>query len=146
VPSADFSHTVAVAASPEAAWDRLQDPAVWTGIGPIERVHDPRFGRNGSLQGFAWKASVAGRHWTGTARTTASDRPDVMQLTLEGTEVHLHLAARLMAGDGGSRMEIRIAARSKGMLAGLFWGVIEAAIRSSLPDQAVEFARRLESA
>jgi carbon monoxide dehydrogenase subunit G len=144
VPSADFSHTVTIAAEPGSAWARMQDPQTWVGLGPIDRVGEATVDGRGHLQGFRWGASVAGRRWEGTARTVRSEPGTEMEVALESSELRASVTASLTPhGDGHSRMVVELSARSAGLLAGMFWGAVEQAIRRSLPEQAAAFGHRL---
>lgn len=143
MPSAAFSHSVAIAGSPDSVWRRMQEPEVWVGVGPIERVRDAGIGEGGTLESYRWEATIAGRTWEGTAQTTDAEPGELMRVRLDSPEIRADLSARLAPNGDGTRLEIRIEAASKGMLASLFWGLIEQAIRTSLPEQTEEFGRRV---
>ncbi len=124
-------------------WDALQLPDNWVGVGPIERVFDATFDDSGHLAGYRWEADIAGRHWTGTARARGGEPAERMRLDLQSSEIRATIDVSLSPDAGGTTMTISIDASSQSMLTGLFWGMIEHAIRSSIGDQAEAFGRRL---
>jgi len=143
VPSSAFSHTVSVAASAGSAWRRMQQPEVWVGIGPIERVSEADVDDRGTLRGFRWDAVAAGRHWSGSARTTEASPGEAMRLSLRSAELSVELGAILTPEGTHCRLAVELTARPAGMMARLFWGLIDATIRDALAEQTAEFGRRL---
>jgi uncharacterized membrane-anchored protein len=61
MPSATFSHSVDVDATPEQAWAALQDPQTWSKIGPVSDVTNPSYHDDGTLAGFDWVADIGGK-------------------------------------------------------------------------------------
>ena len=41
MPSSTFDYVVTIDAPPEKVWDGLQDPEVWSSIGPVQNLWDP---------------------------------------------------------------------------------------------------------
>ena len=144
MPSASFQHSVTVPLDAEAVWDALQQPATWEGIGPMDRVYDARQGADGTLTAYGWNASIAGRHWSGTARTTLAEPGERMDVTLDSSEIRVTITAALGAnGAEGTKLDVGLTAESRSMLASLFWGVIEGGIRNGLPEQVESLAGRI---
>jgi len=143
VPSARYHHHVTVDAAPEDLWSAMQEPAAWIGVGPIEHVHDPSFSEEGYLERYYWDATIAGRGWDGTATTRHADPGRTMEIHLDSSEMTAIVTAELTPCEAGTEMEVAIRARTKGMLSGLFWGVIDQTIRSSMKSQVERFAERL---
>lgn len=144
MPSDTFSHTATVAADAGTVYRSLQDPETWRGIGPIDAVWDATHDED-RLVGFRWSARAAGRAWEGTAQRVEDDSPPSMALGLDSPEVSGRITVRLTPnGDsaGSSELTVTMVARSKGLLAGMFWGVIADALRSGLPTQVEDFSRR----
>jgi carbon monoxide dehydrogenase subunit G len=144
VPTARFAHSVTVPLDAATVWDALQQPGTWEGIGPMDRVFDARYGADGTLTAYGWNASIAGRHWSGTARTTAAEPGERMDVVLDSSEIRVTISAALGAnGAEGTRLSVDLTAESRSMLASLFWGVIEGGIRSGLPEQVEALAGRI---
>ncbi len=116
---------------------------MWIGVGPIEHVRDPAFTAEGYLDRYRWDATIAGRRWDGTATTRHAEPGRKMEIHLDSSEMAAVVTAQLTPGETGTEMGVTIQARSKGMLSGLFWGVIDQTIRSSIKDQSKRFSERL---
>jgi hypothetical protein len=139
VPADSFTHTAHSTASPEAILNALEEAATWRGVGPIDDVWGET-AVDGRLDAFRWRARAAGRTWEGTARRIASEASSVA-LALDASEIAGTITVDIAPSDtGGSELTARLEARSKGVLAGMFWGVIADTLRSGLPGQVDEFA------
>ncbi len=140
MPAATFTHSVAVSADPEVLAAALQDEETWKGIGPIDDVWDathdgPR------LTGFRWNARAVGKTWEGTAhRVAKAEHP--MRLDLDSAEIAGSISVDLEDANEGTQVTVTLAAQSKGMLAGMFWGVVADALRRGLERQVEAFAAR----
>jgi hypothetical protein len=141
VPSATFSHTAPLTASPDDVYAALQHPDTWKGVGPIDDVWDAALSDD-RLASFRWSARAAGRDWTGSARRVGEVAPPGMALALDSPEVAGRIDIGLSANGSGTDLTVTLTARSKGLLAGMFWGVISDALGSGLPRQVEEFASR----
>lgn len=137
VPAETFTHTVTVHADETAIEALLQEPATWKGIGPIDEVWDADHD-HGRLSGFRWSARAAGKSWEGTAERVGDDQP--MTFELDSSEIAGSITVSLEAGADGTAITVELFARSKGLLSGMFWGVVANAMRNGLPGQVEGFA------
>lgn len=141
MPSDTFSHTTTVPADAATIYRSLQEPETWKGIGPIDDVWDASHDDD-RLIAFRWSARAAGRSWEGTAERVTDESPPSMALGLDSPEVSGRITVLLTPNGAGSEMTVTMVARSKGLLAGMFWGVITDALRSGLPTQVDAFGSR----
>ena len=118
-----------------------QDPETWKGVGPIDDVWDATHDDD-LLASFRWSARAAGRSWEGTAARVADTHAPSMSLVLDSPEVAGRITIDLAANGEGTDLTVTLVARSKGLLAGMFWGVISDALGSGLPGQVDEFGSR----
>lgn len=139
MPRETFSHRVHVAAQPAAVWDALQRAETWRGFGMMDQVADVVTTDSG-LASFTWTALVAGRAYRGTAVVDESLHLRGMSLTLESAEVSGVMVVEIEPEEGGTAVEAALTAQSRGVLAGLFWGPVAAALGGGLRSQLDEFA------
>jgi len=138
MPSDTFSHTVKVGATPESVAAALQVAATWKGIGPIDDVWDATHD-GADLTGFRWSARAAGKSWEGTATRSDDKKPGTMTLDLDSSEIEGALTVSYTPDNGGTALTVDLFARSKGVLAGMFWGVVADTLRSGLSTQIEAF-------
>jgi len=136
MPSASFSHRVAINASPEAVWARLQEAEAWAAIGPIDEVWGARHDSEGALQAFQWSTRAAGRSFKGTASTSQSILDERMVVDLVTSEVVGAVDVEL--GDGA--LEVTMSLRSVGLLATVFFGVVSDSVGAGLGGHVDQFA------
>lgn len=141
MPSDTFSHTTTATASLDDIYAALQDPATWRGVGPIDDVWDATHDDD-SLASFRWSARAAGRSWEGTAERISDAHAPSMALLLDSPEIAGRITIDLAANGAGTDLTVTLLTQSKGLLAGMFWGVIADALRSGLPRQVDEFGGR----
>ena len=141
MPSDTFSHTVKVAASPESVAAALQVAATWKGIGPIDDVWDATH-EGEDLTGFRWSARAAGKSWEGTATRNEDPEPGTMTLDLDSSEIEGALTVSYGPDGRGTALTVDLFAESKGVLAGMFWGVVADAMRRGLPAQIEAFGQQ----
>lgn len=140
MPADTFTHTVAVEAAPEEINTVLQDPDTWKDIGPIDDVWDATHDGD-VLTGFSWSTRTAGRTWRGTAHR-APAAATVVKLDLDSPEIAGSITVDLGVTEVGTLMTVTLDARSKGVLAGVFWSVVADALRRGLVRQVEAFAER----
>jgi hypothetical protein len=138
MPSDTFSHTVRIDASLQSVAAALQVAATWKGIGPIDEVWDATH-EGEDLTGFRWSARAAGKSWEGTATRSDDHKPGTMILDLDSSEIAGALTVSYATDEGGTALTVDLFARSKGVLAGMFWGVVADALRRGLPGQIEAF-------
>jgi len=141
VPTDTFSHTAPASGSAGTIYSALQDPDTWKGIGPIDDVWDARHGGE-LLESFRWSARAAGRDWEGSARRTAHSEGSSITFSLDSSEIAGELSVQTRDTKVGAELTVTLTARSKGFLAGMFWGVISEALRDGFASQVTAFATR----
>lgn len=140
MPSATFSHTVAVEAEQPVAWDALQRPETWANIGPVSTVTNPAFAQDGTLISFDWVADLGGKSYPGVAQTTSHDKPHQFELTMDTSEIAGDVIAVVEPQDTGSLVTVEITFRTKGMLSAMFFPAIKQALASGFPQQIEDLA------
>lgn len=142
MPSETFVHSAVAAAVPAAILGALERAETWRGIGPIDEVWDETHAGDGTLTGFRWSARAAGKSWEGTAARAAS-KESTLAFDLDASEITGTITVSVVAeNDSHSTISVQLAAQSRGVLAGMFWGVVADALRSGLARQVEEFARQ----
>jgi len=143
MPSATFTENVAIPATPEEVWDRLQAPDIWAAVGPVQDVWDPTI-EDGVLQKFQWSTNIGGKVYKGEGTATAHDRPDHYRLLLDTSEMSGEINVDLSAGNpGGTNAVVAIELRSKGLLSSMFFPAIKNAVGSGFPDQVTAMGAKL---
>jgi carbon monoxide dehydrogenase subunit G len=140
-----FTHTVAVAADPSAVWSALQDADTWRGIGPIDDVRDATHDPDGTLTGYRWAATAAGRRYEGTARRSAMVAGRSMRLDLASSEITGAIEVTIEPAEP-TGLTVTMEASPKGPLASMFWPLVREALRSGTPRQVEQFAARFSGA
>jgi hypothetical protein len=135
VPAATFTHTATTPASIDTAWSALQNPHTWAKIGPVASVSDPVYADDGTLISFNWVADVGGKAYGGVATTTAHEKPNRLELTMDTSEIAGDVVATLASVDDGCDVTVEITFRTKGMLSAMFFPAIRAALASGYPQQ-----------
>ena len=95
MPSASYTHSAPVNATPEVVWARLQEADAWERIGPINDVWDAEHSDDGQLKSFRWSTHAAGRDWSGSATTIEAEAPETMVVDLDTSEVKGAIAVRI---------------------------------------------------
>jgi carbon monoxide dehydrogenase subunit G len=143
MPSATFTETVEIDATPEEVWDRLQAPNIWESVGPVQKVWDPTID-NGVLLSFKWSTNIGGKTYEGVGTALEHQRPDRYVLDLDAGEMAGKITSMLTTGNpGGTEAEVSIELRSKGMLSSLFFPAIKSAVGSGFPEQVVDMGVQL---
>jgi carbon monoxide dehydrogenase subunit G len=141
MPSDTFSHTATVSATPKSIYSALQHPETWKGIGPIDDVWDATHERD-MLAGFKWSARAAGKSWEGTARRGADRGAAEMTLNLDSSEIAGAITVTLQPEGDSTALTVKLSARSKGLLAGMFWGVVADTFRKGMAAQVEAFSQQ----
>jgi carbon monoxide dehydrogenase subunit G len=140
MPVASFHHTAIVDAPIESVWQRLQSEETWALLGPVERIWDAVHDPSGELVAYQWSAVVGPTTYRGSGRVSASDAPHRMALELDSSEVTGELTARLSSNGAGTTLDVSLDIASKGVLAGMFFPIVAAAVGNGLPEQVDGFA------
>lgn len=144
MPSASYSHATAVSLGAPEIWAKLNVPATWQAIGPVEDVTGPSFDDEGHLTGFKWHTRVGPRDIDGTAQVVDSTPNVCMAVALDAGELVGMLTAVIEPnGKTESQLEVTLAVTSKGGLASLFFPMISEALGKGLAGQVDEFAAGL---
>jgi carbon monoxide dehydrogenase subunit G len=143
MPSATYQYTISIDAAPPEVWDGLQEPEIWSTLGPVQKLWDPRV-EDGILEGFQWSTDIGGVVYQGTGTTTVKDRPERFQLVLDTSEMAGTITVDLSDGNpGGTNVTVTVELRSKGILSSVFFPVVSRAIGDGLPEQVEGMAGRL---
>ena len=140
MPSATFSHTVSVDASPDRAWAALQDPSTWSKIGPVSDVSNPTFHEDGTLERFDWVADVGGKKYDGTAVGGDYVLNQSFTMTLDTSEIAGDVVATIAEANPSTDVTVEITFRTKGMLSAMFFPAIRKALESGYPQQIEDIA------
>ena len=135
MPAATFTHSVSTQATVDAAWAALQEPQTWSNIGPVASVSDPEYAADGTLTNFLWIADIGGKAYKGTAETTAYNKPDRFELTMDTSEIAGDVVATIDAANPGCTVTVTITFRTKGMLSAMFFPTIRQALATGFPQQ-----------
>lgn len=145
MPSATFQHTTTIDASKEEVWDGLQNPDVWSAIGPVQEVWDPVV-EDGVLTEFQWSTDLGGVIYNGTGTSTLRERPDRYELVLDTSEMSGSIGIDLSdANPGSTTVDVGLELRSKGLLSSMFFPIVTRAIGDGLPQQVEDLAAKLSS-
>ena len=143
MPSATFTETVEINAAPDEVWDRLQLPAIWQSVGPVQQVWDPTI-QNGVLQSFRWSTNIGGKVYEGDGKALDHTRPAHYELLLDTSEMSGTISVDLSSGNpGGTTADVAIELRSKGMLSSMFFPAIKNAVGSGFPQQVADMGAEL---
>ena len=140
MPLATFRHNAAAQAPAPEVWEALQDAATWGSIGPIDEVFDATHEEDGTLTGFGFRTSAAGKTWDGTARRVAVEAGERVEFALTTSEIKARLSIDLTDTGDHADLAVRLEAEPAGMLATLFWGVVREAITSDFTRRVDQFA------
>ena len=140
MPSATFSHTVSVDASPSEAWSALQNPHTWSKIGPVAGVSNPEYHDDGTLKSFDWIADVGGKKYDGAAIGGDYTVDQQFTMTLDTSEIAGDVVATIDPGNPATDVTIEITFRTKGMLSAMFFPAIKQALASGFPQQVEDLA------
>lgn len=143
MPVRTFRQTASAAAPPDDAWTALQRASTWESVAGVDHVTDPRHREDGTLTGFRFRATAAGRDFPGVASTTVADPGARMVLTIETSELDGMIDVRLSPDGSGSDVAVDLTIRSKSVMAGLFFSTIAGVIDAGFEAQVREFAGRL---
>lgn len=143
MPSATFSHTVPVDASPSQAWAVLQNPDTWSKIGPVAGVSNPEYHDDGTLKSFDWVADVGGKKYDGAAIGGDYTPNERFTMTLDTSEIAGDIVATIASSNPSTDVTIEITFRTKGMLSAMFFPAIKTALASGFPQQVEDLASGL---
>lgn len=146
MPEATFSHAATVLTPRRQIWDRLQDIATWSQIGPVEEVWDPVHNEAGELVSYRWSTSVGPRRYEGTAVRVNGHAPERLQLALDGGELSGTLTTSLTAlSDHETEIAVDLSIQPRGMLSTMFFSVVSDVVGRGLPSQVEHFAEACRS-
>ena len=145
MPESTFAHTAHAGATPAEIWIALQDAETWLGLGVMDSVFNAVV-EDGRLTSFDWTAAAAGTRHRGRSRTIDAVPGQLMVLALDSAEVAGEIAVALAAEAEGTALTVTLTARSRGLIAGMFWGKISEALGDGLVEQVDGFAARFQRA
>ena len=141
MPSSTFSHTAHASTPAMAIWTALQAAETWVGFGLMDAVTGAVV-HEGRLVSFDWTATAGGSRHRGTATVGESIPGEHMVLELDSSEIAGTITVTLVPDGDTTAMTVTLTARSRGLLAGMFWGVVSDALERGLPRQVDQFAAR----
>ena len=124
-----------------AIWTALQAAETWVGFGLMDAVTGAVV-HEGRLVSFDWTATAGGSRHRGTATVGESIPGEHMVLELDSSEIAGTITVTLVPDGDTTAMTVTLTARSRGLLAGMFWGVVSDALERGLPRQVDQFAAR----
>jgi hypothetical protein len=145
MPSETFSHAVDVDVPVSTAWAAVQDPDIWSSIGPVSSVANPVYRDDGTLASFDWVADIGGKKYDGAAVGGDYAINERYTLTLDTSEIAGDVVASLDGADEVTRVTIAITFRTKGILSAMFFPAIKQALSSGFPGQVEELAATIDS-
>lgn len=141
MPSDTFSHTASANVTIGSVRSALQLAETWKGIGPIDEVWEATYDGH-DLAGFKWRARAAGKSWDGTAERVGNGSDSEVTFDLDSSEITGSITVSLQTEGETTAITVSLFARSKGFLAGMFWGVVADALRKGLPTQVETFSQQ----
>jgi hypothetical protein len=144
MPSETFSHTVLLNVPASTAWAAIQDPDIWSSIGPVAAVSNPAYHDDGTLASFDWIADIGGKKYDGAAIGGDYILNERFTLTLDTSEIAGDVVASLTDANAGSEVTIEITFRTKGMLSAMFFPAIKQALASGFPGQIEDLAASIQ--
>lgn len=139
-----FQHTVTVAQPPAEIWEKLQHGDTWASIGPVENVWDATHNGDGSLSGFVWSTTVAGRHYRGHATALQNVTDQLVEFQITTAELQGTLGVAIAPSASSTDLTVSLSLQPIGAMASLFFGVIKEAVRRGLPGQVEAFGASLD--
>lgn len=141
-----FTHSVKVDTDLEHAWTVLQDPETWGLIAGVERVYDAHHSPDGTLRDYKFTVLTAGRTYEGQARTHNADRPSLMAVTIDTSEVIGTISVELgPSNPGGTDMTASLKMQPKGLLSAVVFPIISRAVGNGFAGQIDAIAARMET-
>ena len=141
-----FTHSAKVDADREHAWEVLQDPETWGLIAGVERVYDAHHFPNGTLRDYRFTVMTAGRAYEGIAKTHDADRPSLMAVTIDTSEVTGTISVELSPSNpGGTDMTASLKMQPKGLLSVVVFPIISKAVGNGFSEQIEAIAARMAS-
>ncbi|MGI9584858.1 MAG: SRPBCC family protein [Acidimicrobiia bacterium] len=145
MPSETFSHTVDIDVPTATAWAALQDPDIWSSIGPVSSVSNPAYRDDGTLASFDWVADIGGKKYDGAAIGGDYVINEEYTLTLDTSEIAGDVIATLDGTADTTSVTIEITFRTKGMLSAMFFPAIKQALASGFPGQVEDIAASIQN-
>jgi hypothetical protein len=143
VASQTFTHSAQFAGSIDQAWSTLQEADTWGLIGGVEAVSDAHHDPVGNLLSYSFAAAVAGKRYPGRARVATSDRPRLMIVQIDTSELAGNITVQLATTGTAGALGVELAVRSKSLLSGMMFPLISNAIGSGLGANVEAIARRI---
>ena len=145
MPSETFSHTVDIDVPTARAWAALQDPDIWSSIGPVSSVSNPVYRDDGTLASFDWIADIGGKKYDGAAIGGDYVINERYTLTLDTSEIAGDVVASFDGTADTTSVTIEITFRTKGMLSAMFFPAIKQALSSGFPGQVEDIAASIQN-
>lgn len=106
-------------------------------------MFDPVIDEEGRLQGFSFDSVAAGKKYVGRATPNRRDEGRLMSWNIENSEVRGVTTVEIGPHQTGTKIMVTLDVESRGLLSGMFFPVIAAAIGHGMPAAVEEFAAGL---
>lgn len=145
MPGQTFTHQSVTPASPDSAWQALQNPDTWGRIGGVSRIENPVFDLDGQLAGYAFVVEVAGTPYRGQAVRSASSPPHRMTMSIASEQLKGDITVEIHPVPTGSEVTVRMAMEPAGLFSLLLFPVVATAVAKGFPAAVERFAADLAS-
>lgn len=142
MPSASFRHDTTAPVGVDTAWDRMQKPEFWTALG-ISGIAAETHDSDGTLTGFTFEATVAGKRYAGTARTVDATARRRMSVAIESIPVIGRLDVVLAPAGEMTKIDVTAGLTARGLVATLSFPAISAAVGGRFSRTVDRLAARL---
>ncbi len=142
MPSASFRHDTTAPVDVDTAWDRMQESEFWTGLG-ISGIAAVTHDSDGTLTGFTFSATVAGKRYAGTARTVEATPHRLMSVAIDSAPVVGRLDVLLVPAGGMTKLDVTAGLTARGLVATLSFPAITATVGSRFSRTVDRLAARL---
>lgn len=124
------------------AWSRMQEGSFWSLLG-LQGVTGETHHPDGTLTGFTFEISVAGRTYTGTARTVDAHRDEKMVVLVESRPMTGRLEVVLAPAGSGTSVDVTVGLSARGMVATLAFPAVTAAVGGRFAETVDRLVARL---
>lgn len=142
MPSASFRHATTVPVDVSTAWNRMQEGSFWALLG-LEGVSGETRHPDGTLAGFTFEISVAGRTYAGTARTVEAHRDERMVVLVESRPMTGRLEVVLAPAGTGTSVDVTVGLSARGVAATLAFPAVTAVVGGRFAETVDRLAARL---
>ena len=144
---ARFSDTRTAAAPMSAAWDTLQDAAVWGGLFGASKITDIKLEDDGRLRSCKWTAKIGGSDIHGNFKVSDTEVHDRMKARIRAEEWKGTIEVRLeVAAQNETVIHADLELQADGFTAMLALPLVSLVVGSHFPNRLDELVERIEGA